>query len=275
MIQPVSFRRIFQPISLAVACLSWLTGCAQSQPAPVAAAEKIRVMTYNIRHGRGLDNQVNLERIAKLIKEEGPDIVALQEVDKGTERTERRDLAAELAALTGMTAVFSNNYHFQGGEYGNAVLTRFPVRHWTNQHYRMLRPGEQRGIIQLTLDIHGRELVFMSTHIDYRADDSERWANVGEIETILQRHPKTPIIMCGDFNDTPESRVYRRLSENLIDVWQRVGEGPGLTIPPVNPRKRIDYIWLSKGGAIEPLRVWVPQTEASDHLPVVAELKLK
>ena len=232
-------------------------------------------MTYNIRHGRGLDNKVDLERIAKVIKAEGADIVALQEVDKGTERTERRDLAAELSALTGLTAVFSNNYHFQGGEYGNAVLTRFPVKHWTNRHYQMLRAGEQRGIIQLTLDVQGQEVLFMNTHIDYRADDSERWSNVGEIETILQSRQKTPIIVCGDFNDTPESRVHRRLSEHLIDVWQRVGAGDGLTIPPVNPRKRIDYIWLSKDGALTPLRVWVPQTEASDHLPVVAELTLK
>ena len=270
-----SFRLIFRFSFIVLSCLWSLTGCAQPQSASNAASGKICVMTYNIRHGRGLDNQVDLERIARLIKAEGADIVALQEVDKGTERTERRDLAAELSALTGMTAVFSNNYHYQGGEYGNAVLTKFPVKQSTNLHYRMLRAGEQRGIIQLTLDVHGREVLFMNTHIDYRADDSERWSNVSEIETLLKHYQKTPVIMCGDFNDTPGSRVHQRLSESLVDVWQRVGVGAGLTIPPVNPRKRIDYIWLSKDGVIEPLRVWVPQTEASDHLPVVAELKLK
>jgi endonuclease/exonuclease/phosphatase family metal-dependent hydrolase len=272
---PTSLRQLSRFSFAFLSCLWCFAGCAQSQSASNAATAKICVMTYNIRHGRGLDNKVDLERIARLIKAEGADIVALQEVDKGTERTDRRDLAAELSALTGMTAVFSNNYHYQGGEYGNAVLTRFPVKQSTNLHYRMLRPGEQRGIIQLTLDVHGREVLFMNTHIDYRADDSERWSNVSEIENVLQRHQKTPIIMCGDFNDTPGSRVHQRLSESLIDVWQRVGVGAGLTIPPVNPRKRIDYIWLSKDGLIEPLRVWVPQTEASDHLPVVAELKLK
>ena len=276
MISSTPFRPIYCISFIALLCFSVLTGCAPSPKRTSRAhAEKITVMTYNIRHGRGLDNKVDLERIATVIKESGADIVALQEVDKGVERTERRDLPAELAALTGMTAVFSNNYHFQGGEYGNAVLTKFPVKNWVNRHYRMLRVGEQRGILQLTLDVHGREVVFLNTHIDYRPDDSERWSNAGEIEAILQQHQNKTIIMCGDFNDTPGSRVYQRLGANFVDVWQRVGVGDGLTIPPVNPRKRIDYIWLSKDGVIEPLRVWVPQTEASDHLPVVAELKLK
>jgi len=125
--------------SLLAGCLS---GCqsAREQEAP----KTFRVMTYNIHHGEGLDGKVDLQRIADLIKREQADIVALQEVDKGVERTARRDCPGELAALTGMSCVFSNNYHYQGGEYGNAVLTRFPVKRWTNRHYEMLRPGEQR-----------------------------------------------------------------------------------------------------------------------------------
>src|SRR5688572_31668602 len=94
----------------------------------VTKTRTFRVMTYNIHHGEGMDGKVDLERIAALIQNEQADIVALQEVDKGVERTARRDLGAELARLTGMQCVFSNNYHFQGGEYGNAVLTRFPIK---------------------------------------------------------------------------------------------------------------------------------------------------
>lgn len=250
-------------------------------------------MTYNIHHGEGLDGKVDLLRIAELIKREQADIVALQEVDKGVERTARRDFPEELTALAGMTCVFSNNYHYQGGEYGNAVLTRFPVVRWTNRHYRMLQPGEQRGILQLLLNVHGCEIVFMNTHIDYRPEDSERWSNVAEIEGLLKQGPLTrpsdtlarfraegagvkrwPIILCGDFNDTPQSRVCRRLSETFDDIWVRVGQGDGFTIPAAKPRKRIDYIWISKDESLTPRKVWVPQSDASDHLPVVAEFTL-
>lgn len=248
------------------------TGCQSVSNSP--APKSFRVMTYNIHHGEGLDGRVDLRRIAELIQAERADIVALQEVDKGVERTARRDLPAELAALTGMTCIFSNNYHYQGGEYGNAVLTRFPVVRWTNRHFKMLRPGEQRGILQLVLNVHGRELLFLNTHIDYRADDSERWANVGELEELLNQYAGLPTIMCGDFNDIPESRVCRRIAETFDDVWTRVGDGDGFTIPVKQPRKRIDYIWISRDKLVEPRKAWVPWSDASDHLPVMAEFYL-
>ncbi len=247
-----------------------LVGCASRKP-PVT----FRVMTYNIHHGEGLDGKVDLLRIAELIRDERADLVALQEVDRGVARTARRDLPAELAALTGMTCVFSNNFSFQGGEYGNAILSRFPIRRWTNTHYRMLIPDEQRGLLQTVVDIGGREVAFLNTHIDYRPDDKERWANVGEIESIVAGYGNTPVILCGDFNAVPDSRVIRRVAERFDDTWAKVGDGPGLTIPVKQPAKRIDYLWVTKDGPIQPLKAWVPSTEASDHLPVVGEFRLE
>lgn len=84
-----------------------------------------------------------------------------------------------------------------------------------------------------------------------------------------------PIILCGDFNDTPESRVCRRIAESFDDTWKLIGQGDGFTIPVTNPRKRIDYIWISKGKALVPLKAWVPQSDASDHLPLVGEFQLQ
>jgi endonuclease/exonuclease/phosphatase family metal-dependent hydrolase len=272
-----SSRKVFRLISACVSgaafCAAVLIGCSthSMQTKPTT----LRVMTYNIHHGEGLDGQVDLLRIAQLIQREGAGIVALQEVDKGVARTARRDFPAELAALTGMTCVFSNNFSFQGGEYGNAVLTRFPVLRVTNTPYQMLRGGEQRGLMQLVLDVQGRELVFMNTHIDYRPDDAERMLNVGEIETRLKLNAGRPIILCGDFNARPESRVCRRLSENLDDAWARVGQGDGFSIPAAQPTKRIDYIWISKAKSLEPIKAWVPPSGASDHLPVVAEFRFR
>jgi len=263
--------RVFGKVLVAGLVSLCFAGCA-STPKQAAPAV-IRVMTYNIHHGEGLDGKVDLQRIADLIKREQADIVALQEVDKGVERTARRDLPAELTARTGLACVFSNNYHFQGGEYGNAVLTRFPVKRWTNQHFRMLRPGEQRGILQVVLDAHGRELVFMGTHIDHRPDDSERLMNVAEIRELIQQYRGRPMILCGDFNDTPGSRTHQGIAEHFTDTWAAVGTGDGFTIPAEKPRKRIDFIWISKGTSLVPVKAWVPKSAASDHLPVVAELR--
>ena len=249
-----------------------LAGCATIQP---AKSFRFRVMTYNIHHGEGLDGKVDLLRIAQLIKEQGADIVALQEVDKGTERTQRRDFPTELAELTGMTCVFSNNYAYQGGEYGNAVLTRFPVVRSTNSHFKMLHATESRGMQQLVLKVHGHELALLNTHLDaVGPGDAERWSEVAEIEPLLKPYHGLPLLLCGDFNATPEARVARKLNEWFDDTWALVGQGGGFTVPAEKPRRRIDYLWISKDKSLVPLKVWVTQSDASDHLPVVAEFEL-
>ena len=231
-----------------------------------------RAMTYNIHHGEGVDGRLDLVRIAAVIRDQAADLVALQEVDKGVERTGRRDLPAELAALTGMTCLFQNNYAFQGGEYGNAILTRFPVKRWANTHLRMLRTGEQRGVLQAVVDVSGRDLLFLATHIDFRPDDSERLENVGQFREILSEYAGLPAVFGGDFNDTPSSRTYLGMSEVFDDTWVKAGEGDGFTIPSRAPNKRIDYLWIRQGSPLRPVRAWVPRTEASDHLPLAAEL---
>ncbi len=235
--------------------------------------QTIRVMTYNIHHAEGLDGKLDLDRIAALIKSERADIVALQEVDKGTQRTKRLDFPALLSRLTGMTCIFSNNLALQGGEYGNAILTRFPIKTVTNLHFRKLKEGEQRGLLQVTIDINGQPLVFMGTHLDHRGDDAERLSSVAEISSLLGTAKSTPVILCGDFNDVPESRMYRALSDILVDSWSLVGKGPGPTIPSEKPSKRIDYVWVSKNAPFKAIKAWTPATEASDHLPVFVEFE--
>ncbi len=232
------------------------------------------VMTYNIHHGEGLDRKLDLERIAKLITDANADLVGMQEVDRGVQRTSKRDLPAELAKLTGMRVVFERNISYQGGEYGNAVLTKFPVRHVRNTHYTMLRPGEQRGLLQVRLDVRGRDVLFMTTHLDYRPDESERLLNADELKTIVAAAGDMPVILCGDFNAVPASRPIEKIKAFLTDAWEVVGHGGGFTIPAAKPAKRIDYIFVS-AATVQPVKIEVLKSIASDHLPVVAELRLK
>jgi len=118
-------------------------------------------------------------------------------------------------------------------------------------------------------------LVFMATHIDYRPDNAERLMNVGEIGEARTRFGNRTVILCGDFNDTPDGLVHSRLKELFDDAWERAGTGSGFTFSADKPRKRIDYIWTSKNASIIPLRLWVPVSDASDHLPLVGEFRFR
>lgn len=257
--------------AFAVRVCLFLAWCFTASVAMQAAEHTFRVMSYNIHHGEGIDGKLDIERIAALIKAEKADIVALQEVDKGTERTQRRNLAAELAQLTGMSFVFSNNYSFQGGEYGNAVLSKFEVTRTTNHWYRMLAAGEQRGLLLVQMLVHGQPLALLNTHLDHRSADPERLLSVEHIRGVVRALPDMPILICGDFNDVPGSRTYMAMHEFMLDAWELAGAGKGFTIPVRNPNRRIDYVWISKGAPFRPTKAWVPSSEASDHLPLVVE----
>lgn len=251
-------------------------GCSSvPQKTESRAPVQLRVMTYNIQHGAGMDRKIDLLRTAAAINAEHPDIVALEEMDKGTARTDRRDLTGELAEMTHLTGYFSNNCNFEGGEYGNAVLTRFPILMAMNTHYNMIRPKEQRGIIQMILDVGGHKLLFMATHIHYRKENEERLLNIAQIKEIIKQYPGLPVILCGDFNDFPDTPVHKAMSEALADTWELIGKGNGWTFPSDKPDHRIDYIWISPDKSVQPLKAWVPDTQASDHRPFVADFLLK
>jgi endonuclease/exonuclease/phosphatase family metal-dependent hydrolase len=259
--------------ALALALAAGLAGCASREPGPAPAV--LRVMTYNIRHGEGIDRRIDLARIAAVIRDVQPHLVALQEVDRGVARTARRDLPAELAQLTRMTGVFSNNYRYQGGEYGNAILTSLPVQRARNLHYPMLREAEQRGLLQVTVREARHRVVFMSTHLDYRRDDAERLQHVAEIAQATRDYGVMPVIVCGDFNALPGSATHLAMKEHFHDAWEAVGLGEGSTFPGTNPVRRIDYVFFAPNGRVTPLRAWVPSSPASDHLPLVVEFGLR
>ena len=231
-------------------------------------------MSHNIHHGEGLDGKLDLERIAKVILDAKADIVGLQEVDRGAERTQKRDLPAEFTKLTDMTVYFDKNIPHQGGEYGNAVLTRFPIKRAKNTHLKSFANGEQRGVQQLVLDVQGREVLFMNTQLDARRDPAEREHSATELRQIVTAAGAMPVILVGDFNAAPEAKSVASLREFLTDSWTTVNMEPGFTIPVKKPNKRIDYIWITPV-SITPLSRAVPYSDASDRLPIIAELRLK
>ena len=118
---------------------------------PARGRVRLSVMSYNIHVGIGMDKKLDLARIAEVIKRERVDIVGLQEVDRGVERTGRVDEIRELARLTGMDYAFAHNLDYQGGQYGVAVLSRFPSLAIDHRRFANRRERERRGFIRVEI----------------------------------------------------------------------------------------------------------------------------
>ncbi len=248
--------------------------CGKSTIAAAELPQEIRVISYNIHHGEGTDGRVDMERIAKVLNAESPHLVAVNEVDQGTNRTRKIDMPAELARLTGMKAVFEKNIDHDGGLYGNAVLSRLPIRRHKNHKLPSNYEGEQRGVLEVELgdeDADKNEtILFLATHLDYRSDDHERLASVKRIEEILSDRQNQPTILAGDLNATPDSRVIAEFGKN----WTRANAKELFTFPAAKPEKQIDYVLVRPANRWKVIDARVlDEPVASDHRPVIAVLR--
>lgn len=230
---------------------------------------RLRVLSYNIHHGEGIDGRLDLERIAGVIRQTAPDLVALQEVDRRTQRTGQVDQPEELARLCGMHVAFGGNIDFQGGKYGNAVLSRWPIARHQNHLLPSLDNGEQRGVLDawITLPAEAGEVRLLATHLDARRGDDERFASAQAINALLAAHPDAPTLLTGDLNDLPDSRTLQELRR----YWQPPSDEPLLTIPVDVPRRQIDYVLAAPASRWRPVSARViGERLASDHRPLLA-----
>lgn len=258
-----------------------LTGSGHESEFSNAGPDTIRVLNYNIRYGLGMDDLLDLRRIAGIILETEADLVALQEVDVGVERSYRFDLMKILSGYTGLEPVFYKNIPHQGGEYGNGILSRYPVISSRNLHLVLEGDGEQRGLLQAEVVIKGQKLAFMNTHLDHRPDDTQRLASVEQIIEAKRSYRGMPVLISGDFNDTPDSETHEKMRTYFEDAWELMGEGDGFTFPSDDPNRRIDYVFYSNNVASEdsrrlrPVSIEIIDTQASDHLPILAVFVLE
>lgn len=238
--------------------------------------KRLRVMTYNIHHGQGMDGKIDVARIGDIITGNLADLAALQEVDRGVERTKKIDIIKMLSDQTGMSMAFGKNIDFQGGDYGNGILSKFRIDSVKNSHYRMLQEGEQRGLLKTSISINNESIVFIATHTGDKNSETEKLMNAEEIIAALKGCGDMPVIICGDFNDRPGSKMQEKLKEYFADVWEVLSGDPGYSFPSSKPDRRIDYIYISKEGLkrFKPLSITTVQTDASDHLPVIAEFEI-
>ncbi len=237
-----------------------------------AAPIRLRVLCYNIHHAQGVDGKLDVSRIARVILSVKPDLVALQEMDQKTKRTQKVDQVAELARLTKMKSIFGANIDFQGGHYGNAILSRFPITRHKNHHLPNVDMGEQRGVLESVIKVSKEESVFfMATHLDHRRPDAERRASAKFINQMMGDRDKMPAILAGDFNDVPGSPTLREVGK----LWMRTNPEITPTIPVAKPVRQIDYI------LVRPKERWkvietkvLDEAVASDHRAIFAVIEL-
>ncbi len=249
---------------------SGLAGCAGLRLSP----GELRVVTWNIRHGEGLDGRVDLERTMLVLDRLDADVLLLQEVDNGCARTGGVDQAGWLAERLELYAFFVPFMDYDGGEYGLAILTRNPP---DDSSIIDLPPGtiEPRRAARVTVrSLDGRQLTLINAHLDWLEDDSVRFA---QLEVLLE-HAKDiedPVIIAGDLNDVPGSRVIARLSETFTPIEPADGSA-GSTFPANAPDRRIDWMAIHPAVAIRTSGTHViDEPVASDHRPVAAFLVMR
>jgi len=239
---------------------------------PCLGDTKVRVMTYNIHHAEGLEGRVDLDRIAAVIRAAHADVVCLQEVDRNLPRTNNLDFPALLAQKLDMAVVFEPNYQLDGGDYGNATLTRFEIVSHENIHLPAPPGREPRGCLRTTVRVEGQLLDVLNTHLGLGV--AERKAQAA---AIFDRLGKGPTVLAGDMNEDEQGSALGILFGKLSDT-QAKETGPARFTWPANaPEVRIDFILVSEDvHVLSPaILVTAEMAVASDHLPYVADLSLR
>jgi endonuclease/exonuclease/phosphatase family metal-dependent hydrolase len=232
----------------------------------------IRIATYNVHRCRGIDGRTRPERIAAVLRTIDADVIALQEVVGAGPKG--RGHAEDLGAALGMGWVMSPARQLRGHQFGNAVLSRYPITHHL-EHDLSWKTCEPRRMQRVDIAVDHFTLhlynVHLGTAILERRHQAKRLATI-----VTDRHTLGPKLVLGDFNEWLRGLATKMLSERLNSVDLRNYLLRRRTYPGVFPILHLDHIYYT--GRIEIMGVEVPRTRvslvASDHLPLVADVKL-
>ena len=229
----------------------------------VFSQEYLKLMTYNVRNANGMDGVCNVQRVADVIRNAAPDVVAVQELDSVTRRSGGKYVLGEIAERAQMHAVYHPAIDYDGGKYGIGLLSRVKPLHTE----ALSLPGreEQRALLIAEYD----EFMFACTHLSLTEED-----RIASLEIIRQSASKSkkPFYLAGDLNDVPESAMMKELQKDftlLNDVKMPTHPSPA-------PKNTIDYIAVWKQTA--PLyavasKEVLEEPVASDHRPVLVNLR--
>jgi endonuclease/exonuclease/phosphatase family metal-dependent hydrolase len=241
-----------------------------------------RIMTYNVHRCVGVDGRLDVGRIAAVIAHCKPDIVALQELDVGRARTGGVDQAHAIANRLGMSFHFHPAMRVEEERYGDAILTEAPlqvIKAGSLPGSPTIRGLEPRGALWLRIEFDGRPVNVINTH--FGLVPHEQRAQAAALcggDWLGNERCGDPVVLVGDFNATPRYSAYRMLAGKLADARQALKPSRATpTFPSRFPVLAIDHVFVSPG--IEVVAVTTPSgplmRAASDHLPLLADLRLR
>jgi endonuclease/exonuclease/phosphatase family metal-dependent hydrolase len=219
----------------------------------------LRLLSYNIRNAKGMDNETNYERVAKLISSVDADIVGLQELDSATRRSGGVDVLKVLSDKTGLNATYGAAISFQGGKYGVGILSKQKPL----SYYTIRLPGKEEERVLLVAQF--KDYVIFCTHLSLT--EADRIVSVAIINREAGRY-KEPVYLLGDLNAEPGSSELSSLNQH----WSLLS-GEAFTFPAPVPEKCIDFIYGWNNKKIVTRKLVIAEPMASDHRPVMVELK--
>lgn len=242
-------------IFIAGICSLLFCSCTESEP--------LKIMSYNIRNAKGMDNVKDYKRVADVILKSSPDLVAVQELDSMTNRSGKTYILGDIADEVQMYDTYLPAISFDGGKYGIGILSK--VEPLCVKRYALPGREEERALLVAEF----QDFIFACTHLSLTKED--RMASLEIIFSASKEHSK-PFYLAGDFNDTPGSEFIGKLQENFT-VLNFSNE---FTFPADTPNRTLDYIVVytptAEGVEIVGEEV-LNEPVASDHRPVVVEVK--
>lgn len=234
-------------------------------------AQTLKIMSYNIHIGQNAAGIDQLKNIAGFIKKSNADLVGLQEVDSVCNRSGNIDQMKFLAEQTGMHYAYVRHFAFDGGSYGLGMLSRYPLMDIKNDRISLTSEGKKidtRALLSATIFSGKKQVTFATVHLDYR-DANSRVIQSAELVQLFSGST-SPVILTGDFNARPGTKEITNLESVFKDTTPR----SALTYPVVNPLNKIDYIMVDKRHLAKVVKQKVFPVNYSDHLPVMATVKL-
>jgi len=245
--------------------------CSLAAQSANIEGNRVRILTFNILHGETLKGDFDLDYIASVIQKANPDLVALQEVDLRTNRARKLDLVSELGLRTGLNPLFGRAMFFDGGEYGEGILSRYSFLSTRNNPLPAREGKEPRAALEVQVLLpEGDTLTFIGTHLDHTRDETDRLAQAEELNKLFAGGD-SPMILSGDLNARPESETMRK----LLSVWTPSDKDFRPTIPSHEPRAKIDYVLYKPAHRWKVIETRVIcDTIASDHCAQLSVLEL-